>query len=307
MRWTWPTIWAGERGGWWRLTATLALLLGGAALGLMLSFAAVPAGSRGALGNPANPANMKELVRLFAGLLPKALALAGLLAGIRFVHHKPIRCVFTDGRPFRIGFAAQSAALWWLLWFVGMIAQPQGWERLARRAGEIAPVWWPVLTLSLLGASAVAVTLEEVFFRGYLQTRVAAWAKRPWLAVGITALLFTGVHVGGNLAAYAAIAFAGVLFGIVCIRAGTLAPLLGMHIAHDLLEVLWHPNDTNAGATGVDVVVWVVGLLIWFGWLLWATRSRPIDSLAQPSGTANGSQPFRSETNRTSPAAGSRR
>jgi membrane protease YdiL (CAAX protease family) len=127
-------------------------------------------------------------------------------------------------------------------------------------------------------------------FRGYLQTRVAAWVKRPWLAVGITALLFTGVHRGGNAAAYAAIAFVAIVFGAAIIRAGTLAPVLGMHVAHDWLEVLWHPNDTNAGATWPEVAAWVVGLVIWFGWLLWATRSRPIDGLTEPGGAVNGSE-----------------
>ena|GEM_PF-2846448 len=289
------------------MVVTLVLLIGGASLGVVFSFAAVPADSRVALGNPANAASMKELARVFASLLPKALALAGLLVGIRFVHHKPVGCVFTDGRPFRIAFTVQSAAVWALLWFAGALVQPQGWEHLARRAGEVSPAWWPVLAVSLLAASAVAITLEEVLFRGYLQTRVAAWVKRPWLAVGIIVLIFTGVHRGGNSAAYAAIAFAAFLLGAASIRAGTLAPLLGMHATHDTLEVLWHPNDTNAGATWLDVVVWVVGLFIWFSWLLWATRSRPVESLAQPDGAANGSQPIRSETNTTSSAAGSRR
>ena len=289
------------------MTITLALVLGGMALGVVLSFVAMPANSREALENPGNPATMMDLPRLFAGLLPKLLALAGLLVGIRYVHHKPIRCVFTDGRPFRIGFAAQSAALWALLWFAGALVQPQGWEHLARRAGEIAPAWWPVLAVSLFATSAGAITLEEVLFRGYLQTRLAAWVKRPWLAIGIPAVLFTGMHLHADWAAYTALAVMAVLLGIACIRAGTLAPLLGMHTANNGLQALWHPNDTNAGATWLNVLVWVVGLIIWFSWLLWATRSRPVKSLVQPDGAANGSQPIRAETNRTSSAAGSRR
>src|ERR1019366_9664596 len=99
MRWTWPAVWVEERGGWWRLAVTLALLLGGAGLGVALSFAALPAGSRSALGNPADPATMKDLARLFAGLLPKVPALAGLFGGIRWVPHKPAGWGFTGWRP----------------------------------------------------------------------------------------------------------------------------------------------------------------------------------------------------------------
>jgi membrane protease YdiL (CAAX protease family) len=256
------------------LAATLAVLLAGAGLGLALSFAAVPSASRDGAFNPANAATLKEIARVFTSLLPKALALAGLLAGIRFVHRKPVGCVFTDGRPFRVRFAVQSAGVWALLWFAGALAQPKGWERLARRAGEIPLAWWPVLAACLLAAGVVATGLEEVLFRGYLQPRIGAWVKRPWLAVGIAALAFTVVHRGGSWAAYGAIAFGAVLLGAASIRAGTLAPLLGMHATHDTLEILWHPNETNAGGDRLDTLVWVAGLSIWFGWLLWVTRAR---------------------------------
>jgi uncharacterized protein len=305
MKWSWPRVWGDERGGWWRLPTTLLLLIGGGVLGLALSFAVVPPGSRGAF-NPGNPANLKELARLCLGLAPKALALAGLLAGVRFVHHKPLGCVFTDGRPFRIRFAAQSALLWALLWFAGALVQPQAWEHLARRAGETRPTWWPILALSVFAASVVTISLEEILFRGYLQPRLGAWVRRPWLAVGITAAVFTLAHRGGSWAAYAAIAFGALLLGAASLRAGTLAPLVGMHATHNALEVLWHPNDTNAGATWVDAVVWAAGLAIWFGWLLWATRDRPEEGIARSSAAA-GSQLSRSETNPTPVVAGSRR
>lgn len=306
MKWTWPRVWVDERGGWWRLTATLGLLIVGVGLGVLLSFAAVPSASRGGAFHPNNAATLKDISRVFTSLLPKALALAGLLAGIRFVHRKPMGCVFTDGRPFRVALAAQSAGIWALLWFAGALVQPQGWEHLVRRAGEVSPAWWPVLAWSIFAATAVSITPEEVLFRGYLQPRIGAWVKRPWAAVGITALLFTAVHRGSSLPAYAAIACGGILMGAASLRAGTVAPLLGMHAVHDALNGLWYPNDTNAGSTWVDAAVWAVGLGIWFAWLLWATRRRPVASF-NPQGGANGRPPLRTGTNRTSAAAASRR
>ena len=271
------------------MPATLALLLVGGGLGVALSFAAVPSASRGGPFNPANAATLKEIVRMFTSLLPKVLALAGLLVGIRFVHRKPVGCVFTDGRPFRIGFAVQSAGVWAVLWFAGVLVQPHSWAGVTRRAGEIPPAWWPILATALLTACTVAISLEEVLFRGYLQPRIGAWVRRPWAAVVITALLFTVVHRGANPAAYTAIAFGASLLGAASIRAGTLAPLLGMHAMHDTLELLWHPNDTNAGATWLGAAVWVVGLAIWFGWLVWATRRGPVHGFAPADGAAKGS------------------
>jgi membrane protease YdiL (CAAX protease family) len=276
MKWIWPRIWADERGGWWRFVVTITLFAGSVVLGIVLFTAAMLGGLKNAINN--EPAHIQEVIQLIGTVLITGLGLAGLLIGIRFVHHKPIRCIFTDGRPFRLGFAVQSAALWALLWFAGTIILPNGWELLVRRAGEIPLAWWPVLSVAMFCAMAVGRTAEEIMFRGYLLTRVAAWVKRPWLAVCISALVFALVH-RGNAAAYTAIALFGIASGAACIRAGTLAPMIGLHTAHDTLESLWHPKETNAGATWLDVAFIAVALSIWFGWLLWATRTRPTYTL----------------------------
>jgi membrane protease YdiL (CAAX protease family) len=303
MKWRWPTVWSGERGGWWRLPAALALFEAGAHLGGMLSSVAVPASSRGGF-NPNNPATMKEVMQTFAGLLPRLLALAGLLAAIRFVHHKPVGCVFTDGRRFKVRLAIQSAAVWALLWFVSALGEPEGWEHLVRRAGEVSPAWWPMLVLSVFAATLVVSSQEEVLFRGYLQPRLGAWVKYPWIAVGIPAALFTVIHPGSSLAAYAGLAFVGALWGAAGMRAGTLAPLIGIHAMNNAVNGLWYPNGSNAGVTWVAFLVLVIKLVIWFGWLLWATRSRPVEALAQADVAADRSQPIDSKTNRTSAVTG---
>jgi membrane protease YdiL (CAAX protease family) len=177
MKWTWPTIWIGERGGWWRLLVTSALYVGGVVLGIFLYTAVMVGGLKDAIKN--QPGYVQEVAPLIATMLITGLGLAGCLVGIRFVHHKRVACVFTDGRPFGFRLAVQSAALWALLWFVDTVSLPNGWERLVRRTGEVPLVWWPVLSVLMLGAMAVGRTAEEVVFRGYLQTRVAAWVKRP--------------------------------------------------------------------------------------------------------------------------------
>lgn len=276
MRWIWPRIWDDEQGGWWRFMVTIALFTSTVILGILLFIAAMLAGLKNAINN--EPAHIQEVMQLIGTVLITGTGLAGLLIGVRFVHHKPIRCLFTDGRPFRLGFVVQSAALWTLLWFAGTILFPNGRELLVRRAGEIPLAWWPVLAGAMFCAMAMGRTAEEIVFRGYLLTRVAAWVRRPWLAVCISTLVFALVH-HGNAAAYAAIALFGIAFGAACIRAGTLAPMIGLHTAHDTLESLWHPKATNAGATWLDVAFVGVALSIWFGWLLWVTRTRSPDTL----------------------------
>ena len=276
MKWIWPRIWDKEQGGWWRFVVTIALFAGGVVLGIFLFTAAMLGGLKDATRN--EPAYIQDVVQLIGTVLIAGLGMAGLLFGVRFVHHRPMRGLFTDGRPFRFGFAVQSAVLWCMLWLAGTILLPNGWELLARRFKEVPLAWWPVLAVAMFCAMAVGRTAEEIMFRGYLMTRVAAWVRRPWLAVCISTVVFTLMH-HGNAAAYTAIALFGIAFGAASIRAGTLAPMIGLHTAHDTLEVLWHPKETNAGATWLDVAFVGVALSIWFGWLLWITRTRLPDTL----------------------------
>jgi membrane protease YdiL (CAAX protease family) len=276
MKWIWPEIWDEEQGGWWRFVVTIAIFAGSVVLGIFLFTAAMLGGLKDAIRN--EPVYIQDVVQLIGTVLIAGLGMAGLLIGVRFVHHRPMRGIFTDGRPFRLGFAVQSAALWSLLWLAGTILLPNGWEHLARRFKEVPLAWWPVLAVAMFCAMAVGRTAEEMMFRGYLLTRVAAWARRPLLAVCISTIVFTLVH-HGNAAAYTAIALFGIAFGAACIRAGTLAPMIGLHTAHDTLEVLWHPKETNAGATWLDAAFVGVALSIWFGWLLWVTRTRLPETL----------------------------
>jgi membrane protease YdiL (CAAX protease family) len=236
VNWLWPTVWHGERGGWWRLAITLVLWLAGLVLGILL-MTAIMIALRGPLNG--QPAFVQDLVKLLVGVPAQhGLMLAGCLIGIRFVHRRPIASVFTDGRPFRFPLAFESAAVWAALWFAGKVCLPNGWQELAQRAGEVPPAWWPVLATATLCAIALQATQEEVVFRGYLLTRLAAWTKRPCIAVLIMTVAFTAIHLHSNPAAKVGIALFAVAFGAGCIRAGTLAPLIGLHAAHNTLETL---------------------------------------------------------------------
>lgn len=96
------------------------------------------------------------------------------------------------------------------------------------------------------------------------------------------ALSFSIVH-RGNPAALTAITLFGIAWGAACIRAGTLAPMVGAHAVHDTLNVLLQPGDPNANAstTWSEVVYIAVALSVWFCWLFWTTRDTPADRIAQ--------------------------
>ncbi len=106
MTWTWPNVWADERRGWRRVVVTLFLFLVGTLLGNLLIFAATAAGLNEAIRHL--PLHVQQMARPLAIITSSFLALAGCLIGVRFVHHKSLACVFTDGRPFRFVFALRS-------------------------------------------------------------------------------------------------------------------------------------------------------------------------------------------------------
>ena len=266
---------------------TLMLCVGGLVLGILLNTQAHISGLKEAIKS--QPVHVQEIVPLIATILVTGLGLVGCLVGIRFVHQKPIARVFTDGRSFRFGLALQSAALWTLLWLSFTLPLPGAWEGLVRRTGEIPLAWWPIAVVMTLAAMIVGRTAEEVLFRGYLLTRLAAWVKRPWLAVAIAALFFSMAH-RGNPAAHTAITLFGIALGAACIRAGTLAPMVGAHVAHGTLNVLLLPGgapNANASTTWSEVMFIAVGLSVWFAWLYWITRDTPTERIAQPDAAGN--------------------
>jgi membrane protease YdiL (CAAX protease family) len=101
--------------------------------------------------------------------------------------------------------------------------------------------------------------VEEFFFRGLLQTRLAVWFKSDISGVALMALLFGLAHapgfilrraglseaIGENPSAIDAVAYAivvlsisGIFFGIVWARTGNLIALMFIHAATDLLPNL---------------------------------------------------------------------
>lgn len=273
MQWRWPAIWSAERGGYWRVPLTLFFFATATVLGIFLNTGLMLAGLRQFIER--QTPLFQDVLSLCGTVLIASLGLAGMFLGVRYVHHQPIGRLFSDGRPFDWRLAMQSALLWTVLWFAGTALLPGGYELLSQRAHSVSIIAWPVLVAATGGAMVIGRTAEEVVFRSYLQTRLAAWTRSPVLAVILSALLFTALH-SGNVPAHAGIVFIAVALGASAIRTGTLAPAIGMHVAHDTLECLWHPagpgGNSNASSTWWDVAFVAPALVVWFAWLFWSTR-----------------------------------
>lgn len=282
MPWTWPAIWQSERGGWWRVLLTLALYFTGAGLGIALYTVLNLKWLKSALAG--QPAHVQDIPPLLGTVVITGLGLLGCLAGVRFIHRKPSTQVFTDGRPFQPGLALRSAAVWALLWLAFTLPIPGAWQGMLQRTREIPLLWWPVALVLVTAAMTVGRACEEIVFRGYLLTRLAAWLKRPWLAVLLVSFAFTAMHRGNN-AALTAITLLGIAWGVACIRAGTLAPMIGAHVVHDVMNVLLVPeaNDANTSTTWLEVGLIAAAICVWLAWLCHATRQTPNAPLIDPA------------------------
>ncbi|MEP2530198.1 CPBP family intramembrane glutamic endopeptidase [Shimia sp.] len=92
------------------------------------------------------------------------------------------------------------------------------------------------LTLALLILQCGA---EELVFRGYLQSQLAARFRAPWIWMGLPSLLFGALHyepaVYGDVAIWLAL-WSG-LFGLAAAdltaRSGTLGPAIALHVVNN--------------------------------------------------------------------------
>lgn len=80
---------------------------------------------------------------------------------------------------------------------------------------------------------AVGVS-EEIVYRGYLQTQLAAFTRRPLVAVAAQALLFGIAHGDRGIAAVLRIALYGAILGLVALGRRSLVPGI---LAHASLDV----------------------------------------------------------------------
>lgn len=93
---------------------------------------------------------------------------------------------------------------------------------------------WPAFALLTLLVTTAGVS-EELFFRGYIQTRLASrW--RGWIAILVTAALFGAMHFDLIHTPFALLA--GLYLGWIAERSGSVVPSLAAHCVNNLCSAL---------------------------------------------------------------------
>jgi membrane protease YdiL (CAAX protease family) len=110
---------------------------------------------------------------------------------------------------------------------------------------------WSDLMLNILAICIVPAIVEELFFRGCLQSILLKWmSNTPYTALFITAILFSAFHA--QLSAFIPRVFLGLLLGLCFYFSGSIWVSIIMHIVNNLLTVVMVFLFNN-GKINVDV------------------------------------------------------
>lgn len=153
----------------------------------------------------------------------------------------------------------------------GFMTGLEEWMKdMETRAMELTEAFLNVKTLSGLGVNLLMVAIlpalgEELFFRGMLQRILAKWFKNVHVAVIVTSILFSALHM--QFYGFIPRFILGMLFGYLYVWSGNLWYPVLAHLVHNTIPVLayyLYAMDVSATAvddigTGDNVWIWAIG------------------------------------------------
>jgi len=167
-----------------------------------------------------------------------------------------------------VGILALSQALESLALLVG-VGPGANLDWIARTLATATPL---TLALAVLVIGGLAPVGEELFFRGFMLSRLRqVWRAGP--AIVVTALAFGLIHgewVHGLLATGI-----GLYLGLVTARSGSVIPAVICHVANNTASVLLSVALGSPQGRGLNVVLLVVTALIFAASLQWLPPPEP--------------------------------
>ncbi|PYG29233.1 CPBP family intramembrane glutamic endopeptidase [Pelagimonas varians] len=165
---------------------------------------------------------------------------AGVLVAVELVHKRSFFGLFGPLGPMLEQFRCVTRAI------AGLMALFVVVTLLIDRQGVVAGMplgtWLMFLPLTLLGL-LIQVAAEELVFRGYFQSQLAARFQSPLVWLVVPSAIFALLHyhpeaLGGNawLAVGWAFAF-GLAAADLTARTGTLGPALAMHLVNNFVAL----------------------------------------------------------------------
>ncbi len=218
----------------WHTGALIAVIVAVAATGALLT-------SRGLAPSPPAPAGSRVLI----SYVPMLLVQGGLVAYVSRVGRprSVLRALLGAGWN-SLGRAAADLAIALAGWAL-LLACEFAWARLFATGTPASVTSLLPHTLSerlaWLVVSLCVGCSEEIVFRGYLQTQLTAFTKRPLLALLLQGALFGLAHAEQGAGAVLRLALYGVAFGALARWRKSLLPGMACHAWTDLASGLLRP------------------------------------------------------------------
>ncbi|TMQ27035.1 MAG: CPBP family intramembrane metalloprotease [Candidatus Rokuibacteriota bacterium] len=132
----------------------------------------------------------------------------------------------------------------------------------------------PDLFAAIVVLGVVAGSAEEIFFRGYMQSRLREhW--RPGLAVVATSAAFAALHIDVS-AVHMVLAFAlGLYLGFVAEMTGSTLPCIVCHVVNNIVYTLQTALSVTVIGRDANVVAAAVSGAVFVGCVLWVKRTAP--------------------------------
>ncbi len=231
------------------LIVALGLMLVGQALGVLLAQRFVPVDPQGDAENlPALARVLRVLISQGMGQLPPVAYLlwraAGKDRGLRRIGAVP-RHPFRDVAWGALGLLAAIPLVMSTMLIATMIGQSLGYppEPIGHKLLELLGESDSMLASALMVVSAavIAPVLEEMFYRGLLQSVVveALGKDKRWIAVLSVGLFFPLAHLGGvSWQALPGLFVFGVLLGWLYERSGSLWPSIFVHAGFNSFNIV---------------------------------------------------------------------
>ena len=184
---------------------------------------------------------------VFLMLFQFVFMIVALSMVLRTIHRRQLRTLI--GRRDRAIFdfwlcVKFLAPLYLVFWIMPM---PEGLQLEAHlRLGQ----WLLFLPLAL-GLVMIQISAEELLFRGYLQSQLAAQFRHPIVWMAIPSVLFGLLHYSPNMAgenAWVLVVWAcifGVAAADLTARSGTLGPALALHFTNNIFAILFAAPQGN--------------------------------------------------------------
>ncbi len=187
---------------------------------------------------------------MLAILASFGLIILSLVLVLMQVHHRNVSTLFGHGWHFsmqglRVGTALTGlAAILWLMPEPDLLTPFHNIDYLR---------WLALLPLSL-PLLMIQVSAEELLFRGYIQSQLAARFQNPLIWLFVPSLVFGALHYDTQTAGANAwaLALSATLFGLAAAdltaRAGTLAPAIALHFFINFTSLIYvAPGNLNYG------------------------------------------------------------